>query len=182
MYEEAVRVPLLVRLPGQTRGQTIQAPVSQVDLLPTLLDYMGQPLPGPRQGRALDGESLRPMMEGEAPDPPKDVFIEWSGHNNGFGDVIGRVVPPPGARERASEDEIVAAITDPVRTVITADGWKLNYSPLGEHELYHLAVDPHETRNLAQDAAVRDQFEDLTARIRAWQERTSDEVELDPVS
>jgi arylsulfatase len=176
MYEEAVRVPLLVRLPGQREGQTISTPVSQVDLLPTLLDYMGQPLPEHRQG-----ESLRPLMEGEEV-APRDVFIEWSGHNNGFGDVIGRVMPPPGALELATEDQIVAAITDPVRTVITPDGWKLNYSPLGEHELYHLAEDPYETQNLARDPDARTKFDDLAARIRAWQERTKDGVELGPVS
>ena len=77
-----------------------------------------------------------------------------------------------------SQDEIVAAITDPVRTVVTADGWKLNDSPLGEHELYHLAEDPYERRNLAHDPAQRARFEELAARIRAWQVRTQDEVEL----
>jgi len=178
MYEEALRVPLLIRLPRQSSGATIATPVSQVDLLPTLLDYMGQPL----QGRALDGKSLRPLMEGGPRAPARDVFVEWSGHNNGFGDVIGRVVPPPGALELATEEQIAAAVTDPVRTAITPDGWKLNYSPLGEHELYHLAEDPYETRNLARDPATRPVFDDLAARIRAWQERTKDGVELDGFS
>jgi arylsulfatase A-like enzyme len=172
-YEEALRVPLLVRLPGQTRGQTVTAPVSQIDLLPTLLDYMGQPLPA-----HLEGESLRPLMEGRPDAAPRDVFVEWSGHNNGFGDVIGRVVPPPGALEVATEDEISAAITDPVRTVVTADGWKLNVSARGEHELYHLAEDPYERLNLAGEAAARKRFDELAGRIRAWQARTGDEVEL----
>lgn len=38
MYDESLRVPLLVRLPGQQEGQVSQAPVSSVDFLPTLLD------------------------------------------------------------------------------------------------------------------------------------------------
>jgi arylsulfatase A-like enzyme len=173
MYEEAVRVPLLVRLPGQTAGQRVQAPVSQIDVVPTLLETMGQALPG-----HLEGESLRPLIEGDLQASDRDVFIEWNGHNNGFGDVIGGVSTPPGALELASREEIEAAITDPVRTVITADGWKLNYSPLGEHELYHLAQDPHETENLASRAETQDIFADLLARIRDWQARTGDQVEL----
>jgi len=67
-------------------------------------------------------------------------------------------------------------ITDPVRTVVTAEGWKLNYSPLGEHELYHLAEDPYETRNLARDPAMRGRFKEMVARIRAWQERTQGRI------
>ena len=41
MYDESLRVPLLVRLPGQQGGQVSQAPVSSVDFLPTLLDLCG---------------------------------------------------------------------------------------------------------------------------------------------
>ena len=47
----------------------------------------------------------------------------------------------------AAPERIRAAMTDPVRTVITANGWKLNCSPLGEHELYNLQDDPLETTN-----------------------------------
>ena len=45
MYQEAVRVPLLIRLPGQRRRQRVHGPVSQIDVVPTLLDFMGQPIP-----------------------------------------------------------------------------------------------------------------------------------------
>ena len=57
MYEEAVKVPLLVRLPGQPESRRIMGPVSQVDLIPTLLDYLGEPIPP-----HLEGVSLRRMM------------------------------------------------------------------------------------------------------------------------
>jgi arylsulfatase A-like enzyme len=179
MYEEALRVPLLVRLPGQSRSRRVRAPVSQIDLLPTLLDLMGQPLPA-----GLQGESLRPLLEGRAEATGRDVFVEWNGHNNGFGDVVGGVSVPEPMRALASRDEIEAAITDPVRTVITPEGWKLNYSPLGEHELYHLAEDPYETRNLAGRSEMRPTMQDLAARIARWQEKTGDSgakrVEIKP--
>src|SRR4029434_8373610 len=42
MFEEAARVPFLVRLPGQKRGKLVPQPVSQIDLVPTLLDLLGQ--------------------------------------------------------------------------------------------------------------------------------------------
>jgi Arylsulfatase A and related enzymes len=42
MFEEATRVPWLIRLPGQTRQKMISNPVSHIDFVPTLLDVLGQ--------------------------------------------------------------------------------------------------------------------------------------------
>jgi len=50
MYQESVRVPLMIRLPAQTKGQRVMGPVSQVDVVPTLLELMGQPQPDHLQG------------------------------------------------------------------------------------------------------------------------------------
>jgi arylsulfatase len=171
-FEEAIRVPLLVRLPGQHAGARVETPVSQIDLVPTLLDLMGQPVP-----EGLEGASLRPQIEGRAETPPDDVFVEWNGHNNGLGDVIGQVSIPEPLRELATKGEIISAITDPLRTVITPDGWKLNCSPRGEHELYNLNEDPFETQNLASPERAP-LMQALADRIRRWQERTGDTVAL----
>lgn len=62
LYDEAVHVPLIVKLPGARRaGRRIRDVVQHVDLLPTLLDVSGVPLPG-----GLDGVSLRPLLDGAA--------------------------------------------------------------------------------------------------------------------
>lgn len=59
-YEESVRVPFLIRLPGVIEaGTRISDPVSTRDIFPTVLDYLGQP---PRDG--LNSESLRGVIEG----------------------------------------------------------------------------------------------------------------------
>jgi hypothetical protein len=105
------------------------------------------------------------------------VFVEWNGHNNGLGDVIGQVSIPEPLLEMATRDEIIAAITDPVRTVITPDGCKFSCSLRGEHELYHLNDDPFETQNLA-GAERAPLMQALADRIRRWQERTGDTVTL----
>ena len=49
---------------------------------------MGQPLPD-----QLQGTSRRAVLE-ERSTLADNVFIEWNGHNNGFGDVIGQVILP----------------------------------------------------------------------------------------
>jgi len=171
MFEEAVRVPLLVKLPGQGRGRGVVGPVSQIDLLPTLLDLLGAPAPP-----ELQGASLRPALEGRA-GGREEVFVEWNGDDSGlplddggdYPDDLAAIAPAAAAR---------AAVGDPVRSVVTADGWKLNASAAGENELYDLHADPLETANLFRRPESARVLRRLTDRIRRWQERTADTIEL----
>ncbi len=66
-YEETVAVPLIVKVPAKRHaGRVIEGPVALMDILPTLLDYLG--LEAPAQ---VQGTSLLPAMRGEpAPDRP----------------------------------------------------------------------------------------------------------------
>lgn len=60
-YDDLVRIPLCIRFPGRIPpGTVIDQPVSQVDFLPTILDYLGQPIP-----ENIHGRSLRPLIEGK---------------------------------------------------------------------------------------------------------------------
>ncbi len=174
MFEEAVRVPLLVRLPGQTAGRRVAAAVSQIDLAATLLDCMGHAVWSRQQGR-----SLRPVLEGQKPAATDDVIIEWNGPNCGLAaDVLDRVELPRPLDDHCTVEEATAAIRDPVRTIVTADGWKFACSPMGAHELYNLNDDPLETTSLARGAEFAPLMAELAGRIRAWQEHTGDVVEL----
>lgn len=171
MYQEAIRVPFMIRLPGQTKGRRVQGPVSQVDVVPTLLDLMGQPVPS-----SLQGKSLRPWIEHPERLHNEPVVVEWNGPNNGLGDVLGSVQIPDWMTAMATPEQIRAATVDPVRTILSPDGWKLNCSPLGEHELYNLTDDPGETRNLLGNN--RSRARTLREDLVRWQDRTGDAVPL----
>ena len=169
MFEEAVRVPLSVRLPGQTVTRRVRGPVSQIDLVPTLLDLMGQPVPDHLQGR-----SLRLCVDSGA-GPEHDVFIEWNGANSGIvGESKDRLRIPEGLAGRITQEQLAAAVTDPVRTIMTQDGWKYNHSIIGEDELYDLNSDAVETVNLASRAEHASRTQASRDRIRLWQEQTGD--------
>jgi len=74
MYEEATRIPWLMRVPALGRRQrVIEQPVSQIDLVPTLLDLMGRSQAAAR----LPGQSLVPLIKGGKVDRDH-VFIEWN--------------------------------------------------------------------------------------------------------
>lgn len=59
LYDEMLRIPLLVHLPGQAH-RIVDEPVSLIDLGPTLLDLFGVPTPG-----HFLGQSLAPLLRGE---------------------------------------------------------------------------------------------------------------------
>lgn len=69
LYEEAIRVPLLVRGPGLPAGRRIAEPVANIDLAPTILD-----LAGVRAGVEVDGRSLVAAARGTA--SSRDVLLE----------------------------------------------------------------------------------------------------------
>ncbi|MFP4356494.1 MAG: sulfatase-like hydrolase/transferase [Phycisphaerae bacterium] len=167
-FEEAVRVPLIIKIPGQ-HPRRISAPVSQIDLVPTLLELMGTDVP-----QSLPGRSWKADLEA-GNEPVSDVFIQWNGHNNGFGDTIGQVNLSPAMLQVAPAEEGEQAVTDPVRTIVSPDGWKLNASPWrDEHELYNLNDDPHELTNVFDLEAHGDRIAELASRIRSWQQRVDD--------
>jgi arylsulfatase A-like enzyme len=71
VYEETIRVPLMVRGPGVRVGAA-SLPVQLIDLAPTLLDLAGVPVPD-----SVDGRSLVPFLRGTVPDSWRtDVLIE----------------------------------------------------------------------------------------------------------
>ena len=60
LYDETIHVPFIVKRAGERdAGKRVSAPIEHIDLVPTLLDLAGLPVP-----RDLHGESLRAAMDG----------------------------------------------------------------------------------------------------------------------
>lgn len=84
-YEESVRVPFLFRFPGKIKpGQTVSAPVSTLNIFPTILDYAGlKTIP-------TDGYSLKGVLERTA-SPKYDFAVsEWDWHNENVPSIMIR--------------------------------------------------------------------------------------------
>ena len=59
VYEELLHVPMFIRLPGVTRGAVrVDEPMGLVDVLPTILDALGRPIPEDVAGRSVLPELL----------------------------------------------------------------------------------------------------------------------------
>ena len=167
MYEESIKVPLIMRVPWLGKeGRALKGRISQADLVPTLLDLMGEPVPG-----ELQGESRQPLLRGETTLEDNDVIVQWNGHEAGHEDHSELSINIP-------KEEAVRVLGQPWRTIISPDGWKLNLSPVDQCELYNLNADTHEQANLYDEPGQRDRVRDLASRIRRWQKRTGDETPL----
>jgi arylsulfatase len=159
LYEESVKVPLLIHVPWLSKNQNIiPGNISHIDLVPTLLDLLNEPIPD-----HLQGESRVPVLTNESTLNNNDVFIQWN-RSDGH--------PRPG------EAEVNPAMATPWRSIISSDRYKLNLSTHDQNELYDLNTDPNETINLFNDPNHRDRIQDLTNRIHQWQTNTNDQTPL----
>ncbi len=77
VFDELVRVPLVVKLPGgRHAGRRVGQQVQVVDVLPTVLESQGLPVPAPP---AIVGQPLQRVLEGKAPEPPAVSEISHRG-------------------------------------------------------------------------------------------------------
>ena len=145
LYEGGVRVPTIIRWPGVTPpGSVNHTPVSSVDYYRTILSIAG--LPGDRtHNRYVDGIDLAPLLRDPAFEPDREALFFHYPH--------------------------YYATTSPVSAVRVGD-WKLiRYYEDSGMELYDLANDPGESRNLAPDRP--DLAAALLARLKAWWARVN---------
>lgn len=83
LYEGGIRIPMAIRWPGKIRaGQINPTPWVFYDLLPTLADISGMPIPP-----GLDGISIMPMLLGNGPLRKRD-YLYWESYQNGFHQAV----------------------------------------------------------------------------------------------
>lgn len=118
MYEESLRIPLLMRWPGHIEaGGKIEAMVQNIDFAPTFLDVAGVKIPGEMQGR-----SLEQLLKGETPaDWKESIYYHYYDHG------LHNVPRHDGIRNERYK--LIHFYTD--------DVW----------EFYDLEKDPHEMHN-----------------------------------
>lgn len=126
-YQEVVRVPLLIRGPDMPAGLRVAAPVSLVDLAPTILAQTGIDSDAPMQG--LD---LSPLWK--------------DGDDSAFRERHLFIEAPGGASQN-----VLAGEWFPVWYGVRQGRYKLVYEQLSEsHALYDLLEDPGEERDVSQ--------------------------------
>ena len=78
VFEELVRVPLIVRAPGVPAGRRVSGPAQLEDLTPTILAILGVAPPS-----TLDGVDLLPWLRGEVDISPRTAIVGGRAANKG---------------------------------------------------------------------------------------------------
>ena len=148
-YEEVVRVPLIVSVPGATEPRTCGVACSLVDLCPTLLELCGQPVP-----HRLDGRSLARFLGDDAEDTPADPGVAFC------------------TRLRSDPSHTRAAPDTGGSFMVRSPRWKYAVHTDGSAEafLYDLQSDPGETRNLHDDPAAAGDRDRMHGLLTGWLE------------
>ena len=134
-YEEAIRVPLYVRVPGNLTARTNSRLVLNTDLAPTIAS-LALTVPG----HAVDGRSLVPLLQNVNPTTWRKLgLIE---HSFSFTGDPGQVSPPPSylALRVQSPTPLTYVRYPGLATGVTG-------------ELYDLAADPYQLDNRFLDPA-----------------------------
>lgn len=153
MYEPSIRVPMMLRYPGQVKpGAASEEMVLNLDMAPTLLEIAGLPVPSEMQGK-----SMLPLAE-DQPNVPwrKDwlyEYYEYPGYEN--------VRPCRGVR--TERYKLIHFFIDPQ-----------------EFELYDLQGDPDEMENLYGKPGYEKLTAHLKERMAALRAQTNDTYEYKP--
>ena len=128
MYEQSVRVPLIVRMPDrQGAGSAREHIVEQVDLFPTLAELCGFKAPA-----GIDGRSFAASVRGQRHVAREFAYSEYYFCRRVF----------------TADDRFVGK---PPILMVRTDRWKLNYLSWERSELFDLENDPGEFRNAIDD-------------------------------
>ncbi|MFB6230952.1 MAG: sulfatase [Salinibacter sp.] len=143
-YEEAARVPFLVRWPGTVEPRVTDACLNTPDIAPTLLRLMDLPVPD-----SMEGQDLSPIVRGRDGERPDAAFMQGMGHTFQWHD---------GDEWRAARDgqHVYATMLD------------------GDEYLFDHRRDPYQLNNLADDPEYRDVRDRLRNWMRGKMDELND--------
>lgn len=174
LYEPGVGIACVLRLPsrpGWHGGRVVGEMVSNIDVLPSLLDLAGAPTPAGVQGR-----SFAPLLDGGAYAARQELFTEMTYHD----------YYDPRRAVRTERYKLIANFTTapafmdpsqqwrPRSDTVTPPNHAMAYHPAVE--LYDLIDDPWEQKDLAHDPAHAEALRDLSARLMRHLRETRDPI------
>jgi N-sulfoglucosamine sulfohydrolase len=191
LYDSGIRVPLVVRWPGQIQQGTMRDDlVSLLDLAPTVLSLAGVPIPAQMQGQVFLGNGAarprqyvfahRDRMD-EAYDRMRAVhdgrfkYIRNFFPGRPYAQHIDYMEEMPTMRElrRVYKDHFNALSPNYGKAMTEAQqNFFLPEKP--PEELYDLTADPHEVKNLANSERHQSELKRMRQALELWQKETKD--------
>jgi arylsulfatase A-like enzyme len=152
-FDQSARIPLIIRKPGASkdnqRGLVYDQFTENIDLMPTILDIIDQEIP-----LQCDGHSLRPFLEGTAPEHWRQQ-VHWE---MDFRNV----------KTEFPQRELGLGVDECYFSVIRDRQYKYVHFAALPPILYDIASDPEEKINLATDAAYSGTVAEYAQKMLSW--------------
>ncbi|MFX1601367.1 MAG: sulfatase/phosphatase domain-containing protein, partial [Promethearchaeota archaeon] len=174
LYDPGLKTLLLMSWPSSDilqRNKVYNQMVSNIDLLPTLLDLIGAKIP-----KNIEGRSFLPLLKGEIDVFRKEIYTEKSFHE--YYDPIRSI--------RTEEFKFI--INFEKSETLYQLGMDMQQDALGKYmlkfinkprpneELYDLKNDPNEMYNLIDNPNYKDVVKNLKGKLYEWMKRTNDPI------
>jgi arylsulfatase A-like enzyme len=158
-FDESFRIPLVIRDPSPeaavSRGRIVEQFTETIDVMPTILEWVGADIP-----RACDGRSLRPFLHGDTPAEWRtEVHYEYD-FRTSYNDVQERVLGLP------IDQCSLAVIQDTMYKYVHFDA----LPPL----FFDLTADPGQFHNLADDPAYTSRVLAYAQKMLSWRLQHAD--------
>ncbi len=168
-----------MRWPGEGIGEGRIVPdlVSNIDVLPTLLETAGVPVPEGVQGR-----SFLPLLRREPQEVRDAIFAEKTFHS--YYDPKRCVRTQRFKYIRNFESSFLVEVPGDIQqgAIFRSNVERYSTDRLSLVELYDLQADPLERNNLASEAAFGEVERELEERLWRWMEETNDPLLHGPVA
>lgn len=188
LYEDGIHTPLIVSWKGRiAEGTRTDAMVSWIDILPTLVDVAGGPVP-----KDIDGRSFLPVLLGKSQTHRDQIFTTHSGDGNNNVYPIRAITTNDGwkyIRNIHPEFRYTSHVTTVQKDTGYWTDWLeaakknpdaqtkvLRYQQRPAEELYRLSDDPYEQKNLADDPANAERLAQLRGTLDQWIKETGDSL------
>jgi arylsulfatase A-like enzyme len=156
-HDASYHIPLIIRdpRPHAARGAVVEDFTEAVDLMPTILDWLGLDVP-----MQCDGESLLPFLEGNRPSKWRsEAHFEYD-----FRDIVGQ-----------GPETALGLTSDQCQLCVIRDReWKYVHFPALPPLLFNLREDPHEFVNRAGDPACREVMLAYAQKMLSWRMEQAD--------
>ncbi len=158
LYEGGIRVPLIVRWPGEVEpGGVTDSRVIGTDLYPTILEIANAPSP---DGQVLDGVTLLPVLTGDGALPERPLFWHFPAYLEADRSVAGPWRTTPAGAVRLGDYKLIEFFED------------------GTTELYDLRSDIGESNDLAEE--MPEKVAELKALLDEWRAATGAPIPTEP--
>jgi len=175
-YEEALKVPLVIRGPAIPGGREIEAPVANVDLAPTILDLAEAGDPPADLARPVDGRSLAPYTYGRG-EPDRAILIESKRPPRRT--AAGTFEAPSWVGVRTQRYTYVEHYRAEAPSLEAGFGLPIGEGTLSDTELYDLATDPRELDSHHADPAYAAPRAALQAALEQLRDCSGADCKLD---